>query len=34
MSKKENNINTLDEILDNKYGKRGAKKKRTMGTRI
>ena len=26
MSKKENNINTLDEILDNKYGKRGAKK--------
>ena len=27
MSKKENNINTLDEILDNKYGKRGAKKR-------
>ena len=27
MSKKENNIITLDEILDNKYGKRGAKKR-------
>ena len=27
MSKKENNITTLDEILDNKYGKRGAEKR-------
>ena len=25
--KKENNITTLDEILDKKYGKRGAKKR-------
>lgn len=25
--KKENNITTLDEILDNKYGKRGAEKR-------
>ena len=27
MKTKENNITTLDEILDNKYGKRGAKKR-------
>jgi len=27
MKKKENNITTFDEILDNKYGKRGAKKR-------
>ncbi|QPH38115.1 helix-turn-helix domain-containing protein [Pedobacter endophyticus] len=27
MKTKESNITTLDEILDNKYGKRGAKKR-------
>lgn len=27
MKKKKNNITTLDEILNNKYGKRGAKKR-------
>lgn len=27
MKKKENNITTFDEILDNKYGKRGAAKR-------
>ena len=27
MSKKENNITTLDEILDTKYGNRGAEKR-------
>ena len=27
MKTKENNITTLGEILDNKYGKRGAKKR-------
>ena len=26
-TKKENNVTTLDEILDSKYGKRGAKKR-------
>ncbi|MBN8861029.1 MAG: hypothetical protein J0H29_21740 [Sphingobacteriales bacterium] len=26
-TKKENNITTLDEIFDKKYGKRGAKKR-------
>jgi len=28
-TKKEKNITTLDEILDNKYGKRGAEKRET-----
>ena len=32
--KNKSNITTLDNILDKKYGKRGAKKKRRMGAGI
>lgn len=33
-TKNENNITTLDEILDKKYGKRGVKKKGAVGAGI